>query len=403
MQQLQDIELIDYLFDLPDERVAKHPLEKRDESKLLVYKGGDVSHYVFKDIGAHLPGDSLLFFNNTRVIPARMYFQKSGGAIVEVFLLQPEAPSHVISEAMAATGSVTWKCMIGRLKRWREGQTLEVHVDTPNGRTRLSAFLEDRKNLIVRFTWDNPSVKFVDLVEASGTVPLPPYLNRDPVEQDRKRYQTVYSKEKGAVAAPTAGLHFTDPILEELKASGITEDFLTLHVGAGTFQPIKSDTVTEHPMHSEQIVVSRDNIHSLLSNKPVIAVGTTSMRTLESLYWYGVLLLEAPDAPFSIPKLVAYEREDFTLPTLKVAMKAVLNRMDRDKTDSLLGHTEIFIVPGYTFRVCKGLVTNFHLPGSTLILLVAAFIGKDWRRVYGEAMRNDYRFLSYGDSSLLLP
>ncbi|MGB5927949.1 MAG: S-adenosylmethionine:tRNA ribosyltransferase-isomerase, partial [Cyclobacteriaceae bacterium] len=197
--------------------------------------------------------------------------------------------------------------------------------------------------------------------------------------------------------------HFTDPILEELKASGITEDFLTLHVGAGTFQPIKSDTVTEHPMHSEQIVVSRDNIHSLLSNKPVIAVGTTSMRTLESLYWYGVLLLEAPDAPFSIPKLVAYEREDFTLPTLKVAMKAVLNRMDRDKTDSLLGHTEIFIVPGYTFRVCKGLVTNFHLPGSTLILLVAAFIGKDWRRVYGEAMRNDYRFLSYGDSSLLLP
>lgn len=403
MQHIQDIELIDYLFDLPDDRVAKHPPETRDSSKLLVYRGGDISHHIFKEVGAYLPAESLLFFNNTRVIPARMYFQKSGGAIIETFLLQPQHPSPVISEAMAATGEVTWKCMIGRLKRWKEGQTLINEVITPNGRTNLTATLENRSELLVRFSWDNPEVKFVDLVEASGTVPLPPYLNREPVAEDRSRYQTVYSTENGAVAAPTAGLHFTDQILKDLKEAGITEDFLTLHVGAGTFQPIKSEQVSEHPMHSEQVVVLRHNVESLLSGKPVIAVGTTSMRTLESLYWYGVLLLEDEQAPFMVPKLVAYDREPDSLPGLEEAMQAVLDRMDRENTDSLLGHTEIFIVPGYTFRVCKGLVTNFHLPGSTLILLVAAFIGSDWRRVYREAMQNDYRFLSYGDSSLLLP
>ncbi|MFA0963469.1 S-adenosylmethionine:tRNA ribosyltransferase-isomerase [Roseivirga sp. BDSF3-8] len=403
MQYIDDIELIDYLFDLPDERVAKHPLEKRDESKLLTYAGGQITHQTFKNIGKHMPTDATLYFNNTRVIPARMYFQKSGGAIIEVFLLQPIAPSPVIAEVMTSRGECTWKCMIGRLKRWKQGQSLEADISTEKGTARLTAYLEDRESLIVKFTWNNPGIEFVDLVESAGSVPLPPYLNREPVAEDKQRYQTVYSRENGAVAAPTAGLHFTDEVISDLEQRGITKNFLTLHVGAGTFQPIKSEKVTEHPMHSEQIVIKRGNLESLLSGKPVIAVGTTSMRTLESLYWYGVMLLEDEDAPFNVPKLVAYQRAAESLPGLEEAMQAVLNRMEREETDHLIGHTEIFIVPGYTFRVCRGLITNFHLPGSTLILLVAAFIGEDWRKVYKEAMENGYRFLSYGDSSLLLP
>src|SRR5690606_16308018 len=313
----------------------------------------------------------------------------------------PIAPTTVIPEIMLAKHPVTWETMIGNAKKWKDAEILQGNVSVAGRDIVLSARLLDRELKQVEFSWSDPEVAFVDLVEASGEVPLPPYLNRKPNEEDRSRYQTVYSKKEGAVAAPTAGLHFTEEVFDKLRKKGIREAQVTLHVSAGTFQPIKVDNVLQHPMHSEQIQITRQTILTLLENQgKTVAVGTTSVRTLESLYWFGVKLIEGKGEDFFIPKLFAYEKRE-VVPTKSEALQAILGWMDSEQQDTILGQTEIFIFPGYIFRMIEGLITNFHQPGSTLVLLIATILGEDWKKVYGEALATDYRFLSYGDSSLL--
>ncbi len=399
--EIQRIDLKEYEYTLPEERIAKHPLEKRDHSKLLEYKKGSIHHCHFFDLPSLLDSDSLLVYNNTKVIPARLVFQRQTGARIEVFLLQPVAPSRVMSEIMASKKPVVWETMIGNLKKWKDGEALQGTVTVANQQVVLTARLLNRELNQVEFSWSEVEIAFVDLVEACGETPLPPYLNRKAQEEDKSRYQTVYSEKEGAVAAPTAGLHFTEEIFEGLRKKGVQEAALTLHVSAGTFQPIKVQTVEEHPMHSEQMEIRLETIEKLLNhNGKIIAVGTTSVRTLESMYWFGVQLLENRGTLFQIEKLAPYVRRE-SLPTGKGALEAIVKEMNAKSVDSLLGTTEIFLFPGYQFQLVDGLITNFHQPGSTLVLLIAALLGEDWKKVYQEALTKDYRFLSYGDSSLL--
>ncbi|WOK04691.1 S-adenosylmethionine:tRNA ribosyltransferase-isomerase [Imperialibacter roseus] len=394
------INVSEYTYDLPDERIAKFPLEDRSASKLLFYNKGTIEHLRFKSIPSLLPENTSLYFNNTKVIPARLAFQKYTGALIEIFLLQPILPSPVISVAMEARSPVVWKCMIGNAKRWKEG-VLERNIEL-EGAT-LKVEVKRLGTNEVQLSWNKSAARFVDVVDAIGKTPLPPYLHREAIENDKKTYQTVYSKKDGAVAAPTAGLHFTGEVIQQLRDKGVATNFLTLHVSAGTFQPIKTATAEEHAMHSEQIIIKRENLEQLLTpGRFNVAVGTTSMRTLESTYWYGTMLGRNSVAEFKIPKLLPYEQQA-SLPSPKESIMNILNRMDALGVDELTGTTEIFIFPGYQFRVVNGLITNFHQPNSTLILLVAAFVGDDWRKVYNEALASDYRFLSYGDSSLLIP
>uniref|UniRef100_UPI00359443DF S-adenosylmethionine:tRNA ribosyltransferase-isomerase n=1 Tax=Aquiflexum sp. TaxID=1872584 RepID=UPI00359443DF len=391
----------DYEYTLPEDRIAKFPLEKRDNSKLIQFRDGKISHHQFFELPDIISAGSMLVFNNTKVIPARLIFQRDTGAKIEIFLLKPVSPSVVINEIMLQKGPVVWESMIGNLKKWKDGEILHGQV-TINGQSYiLSARLIDRNNKLVELSWTDQNIPFVSIVEATGEVPLPPYLGRKVTKEDKPRYQTVYSKKEGAVAAPTAGLHFTDEVLEKLRSLNVKQEFLTLHVGAGTFQPIKDETVTDHPMHSEQMVIEIDTIRNLsLHQEKIIAVGTTSMRTLESLYWFGVKILNSDDSDFSINKLYPYS--DFEkLPGRSESFEAILNFMTNKKINEISGTTEIFIMPGYDFRVCDGLITNFHQPSSTLILLVAAFTQGKWREIYDEALSKNYRFLSYGDSSIL--
>ena len=399
--QIPAIDLRDYEYTLPEEKIAKFPLEKRDASKLLHYKDGQISHLNFSNIVDLLPSDTLLVYNDTKVIPARLIFQRETGARIELFLLQPISPTTVISEIMLAKHPVIWETMIGNSKKWKDGEILKGQIPFQGSAINLFAKLIDRESRRVEFSWDNADIAFVDVVEASGEVPLPPYLNRKPIDEDKSRYQTVYSVREGAVAAPTAGLHFTPEILEKLREKGIKEAQVTLHVSAGTFQPIKASQVTEHPMHSEQIHVNRETIEKILLNLGnVVTVGTTSVRTLETLYWYGVKLLEGKGDELKIEKLFPYENRE-SLPSAQKAYEAILVFMKEKGMQTIMGTTEIFIFPGYEFKIVKGLITNFHQPGSTLVLLIATILGEDWKRVYGEALANEYRFLSYGDSSLL--
>lgn len=390
-------DLHEFIYDLPADRIAAHPLVERDQSKLLVYDRGAIRHEMFRSVAEQLPAHALLVFNNTKVIPARLQFKKDTGADIEIFLLDPLEPSPVVAMAMIAEGRATWRCAIGNLKKWKPGTSLQKVA----GDVVLTATLSDRNKGIVHLSWTGGH-SFAETISRLGEVPLPPYIKRAAEAADRERYQTVYSKNDGAVAAPTAGLHFTEPVFQSLTERGIATDFLTLHVSAGTFQPIKTTSVQDHLMHAEQVTVTLANVRNLLNNPMVIAVGTTSMRTLESLYWYGVRLLSDPDASFHISQRDPYLLHE-RLPDRNEALRAVLNFMEQRGQDRVTGETSIYILPGYTFRVCRGLITNFHQPGSTLIVLVAAFIGPDWRTVYKSALDNDYRFLSYGDSSLLLP
>ncbi|GAA0191682.1 S-adenosylmethionine:tRNA ribosyltransferase-isomerase [Fulvivirga kasyanovii] len=401
-KELPPISLNDYKYDLPDERIAKFPLKERMNSKLLVYNSGKIEHTVFRNLSDHIPADTALFFNDTRVIPARLHFRKETGAHIEVFLLEPLQPTRDVAQSMWIKGSCQWKCMVGNLKKWKDEQVLELVLPMHDQPVTLKARVVDRSTQIIEFTWDD-DYTFVDVIQAAGKIPLPPYINREVSEEDKERYQTIYSHHEGAVAAPTAGLHFSDQVLEKLQQKGVTLNYLTLHVSAGTFQPVKEENVINHPMHSEQVVITMKNIDALLENPKVVAVGTTSMRTLESLYWYGVKILLKNDTGFNIEKLLPYQFEGSVLPSAHEAFEAVKKLMTETNRQTLIGHTEIFIFPGYEFKVCKGLITNYHLPGSTLILLVAAFIGENWRKVYEEALDNNYRFLSYGDSSLLWP
>lgn len=402
MQELPNINLADYHYNLAEERIAKFPLKRRDEAKLLIYKEGEISHSQFFNLHKQISEEHLLVFNNTKVIPARLYFQKVTGAIIEIFLLNPIEPKEV-NQVMQIQKQCIWKCMIGNQKRWKNKEKLEQIVSIAGQNLRLSVSALENQEIL--FEWEG-NFSWSEILQASGEIPLPPYLKRETTEADKEQYQTVYSKIKGAVASPTAGLHFTEKVLKDLDKKGVQQDFVTLHVSAGTFQPVKTDNAVEHIMHSEQIIITKQNIENLLLKLPnIIAVGTTSVRVLESLYFFGLRLnqenWQEKEIPFQITKLFPYQNEHILTP--QESLQLVLEYMDTHNLSKIIGETEIYIFPSYKFKVCKGLITNFHLPDTTLILLIAAFVGKDWRKIYQSALDNDYRFLSYGDSSLLLP
>ncbi|MDR1516669.1 MAG: S-adenosylmethionine:tRNA ribosyltransferase-isomerase [Dysgonamonadaceae bacterium] len=392
-------------YELPDEKIAKYPLTERDSSKLLLYREGEISETAFKNLPAQIPAESLMIFNNTKVIHARLLFRKETGASIEVFCLSPAEPSDYALN-FARHGQCTWHCMIGNAKRWKN-EPLQMRIEMPSGLMTLEAkkLPGADKEAMVQFSWDNAAYSFSELLELVGKLPIPPYLNRPAEEKDEESYQTVYSKIEGSVAAPTAGLHFTDKVMSYLRKKGIATAELTLHVGAGTFKPVKSDTMAGHEMHTECISVSREVIKSLLNNeKPLVVVGTTSMRSIESLYYIGRKLQADPKAraqELAVSQWEAYEDYSGEEITAKEALQKILDYLDRRGESQLMTATQIMIAPGFRFRFADALVTNFHQPQSTLLLLVSAFVGDDWRRIYDYALAQDFRFLSYGDSSLL--
>lgn len=408
MHTPQQIQINEYTYALPDERIAKYPLAERDASKLLVYRGGQIRETLFRSLPDCLPEGALLVFNNTRVIRARLLFRKDTGAMIEIFCLEPALPSDY-EQSFAQTDHCTWHCLVGNSKRWKSGQ-LHTTVTVGGERVTLSAeriSVAGEAGDLVDFRWDNPRCTFAEVLESAGVLPIPPYLHRETEAQDLQTYQTVYSKVKGSVAAPTAGLHFTPAVLAELDARGIEREEVTLHVGAGTFRPVKSDTIGDHAMHTEHFAVTRRTVDRLLA-KPehVIAVGTTSVRTLESLYYIGCALArggadESADGAFTVGQWTPYGADAPTLPA-EEALRAILSYLDGRGMDRLWAATQIIIAPGYQFKIVRGMVTNFHQPQSTLLLLVSAFVGGDWRTIYDYALAHDFRFLSYGDSSLLL-
>ena len=399
------IRIKDFDYNLPNDRIAKFPVSQRDHSKLLIYNKGKVSEDMFYNIADHLPSGSLMIFNNTRVIQARMHFRKSTGALIEVFLLEPAQPSDY--ELMfQSRGKCSWLCMIGNLKKWKEG-TLTYTFNINGHDVNLSAMRNDEVGTshLVDFSWDDNDITFAEILECVGELPIPPYLNRNTQESDKTTYQTVYSKIKGSVAAPTAGLHFTEHVLNLIDAHGIDRDELTLHVGAGTFKPVKSIEISGHDMHTEYICVKRSTIENLIRHgASAIAVGTTSVRTLESLYYMGARLENNKDASEEQLHIDQWEPYDAnpTLPPVK-ALENIIDYLNRNGLNSLHGSTQIIIAPGYTYKIVKMLVTNFHQPQSTLLLLVSAFVHGDWKTIYDYALKHDFRFLSYGDSSLLIP
>jgi len=393
VKEVKDIS--QYNYHLPEGRIAKHPLPNREDAKLLLWNRGTISHHTFGEAPQLIPEDTLLVFNDTKVISARLIFHKSTGAQIEVFLLHPELPTRDIAESMTLNESTTWQCMVGNKKKWKEGD-----LTKKIGRHELSAYWHDRSSNLVTFCWTGDNT-FADIVNQSGETPLPPYLRRKPIEEDTERYQTVYSRYDGAVAAPTAGLHFTKKILEHIQSRAIGLEYLTLHVSAGTFKPVEAEDFRDHDMHSEQIVIKKSSIERLLSHPDkIIAVGTTSLRILESLYWFAVKLMHNPDSSFSISKTYPYEMEAKL--TYSEALEQVLDYFIRHGISEIHGETEIYIYPGYQIRSVSGLFTNFHLPKSTLLLLISSLVNGRWKEIYDEALRQDYRFLSYGDSSLLL-
>lgn len=408
--ETKHIHIKDYNYSLPDERIAKFPLAQRDHSKLLLYKHGEVSEDVFYNIPNHLPEGALMVFNNTKVIQARLHFRKSTGALIEVFLLEPYLPADY-EQMFQTTGVCSWLCMIGNLKKWK-GETLRRSFEVKGREVTLCAERREDvgKSYRVDFTWDDNTVSFAELLDSVGELPIPPYLNRETQESDKTTYQTVYSKIKGSVAAPTAGLHFTSDVLASLDAHGIDREEVTLHVGAGTFKPVKSEEIQDHEMHTEYICVHRQTLEKLIKhNACAIAVGTTSVRTLESLYYMGVKLeksLDLSEDELHVGQWEPYEGETFEMVANVTPQKAIQNilaYLDRHSLNSLHSSTQIIIAPGYEYKIVKMLVTNFHQPQSTLLLLVSAFLHGDWHKIYDYALAHDFRFLSYGDSSLLIP
>ncbi len=398
---IPEIHIEDYSYPLPESRIAKYPLAERDASKLLRYKDGVVDQFTFRDIPSLLPADSIMVFNDTKVVPARLIFRRGTGAHIEIFCLEPVEPEEY-NLAFSQTSRCRWKCVIGNAKRWKN-DVLSLVVDDESSdaaKTGLTAQLIERSERtgIVQFSWTDSS-PFSRVLEICGSVPIPPYLNRETEELDKERYQTLYAHIRGSVAAPTAGLHFTEKELDGIRRKGIDTETICLHVGAGTFLPVKTSNVAEHAMHREPFTVSKAFLKDVVSSgRKIIAVGTTSVRTLESLYYIGVGIIEngVPEdvrqwAPYS--RTYAYTTEE--------ALNAIVRYLDDNGMDNLVAGTRIIIVPGFKFRLTDVMVTNFHQPESTLILLVAAFVGDDWRNIYGYALDNGFRFLSYGDSSLL--
>lgn len=404
MDDVKDIRIADFDYPLPEDRIAKFPLAERDRSKLLVYRRGELSSSVFADICSFLPSGKLMVMNNTRVIQARIHFRKATGALIEVFLLEPALPADY-ERMFQARGECEWLCLVGNLKKWK-GERLQRRIAFNDRQFALSADYEGvcGTSHKIRFSWD-AEMTWADVLDLAGELPIPPYLNRAAQEADKTTYQTVYAKIKGSVAAPTAGLHFTPKVLDELDRHGIDREEITLHVGAGTFKPVKSATISGHAMHAEYFAVRRGTVEKLLRHGGrAIAVGTTTVRTLESLYYLGARLADDPGLPEE--KLFTGQWEPYDTPhdiSTKDALQAVLSYMEHNGLEVLHAATQIIIVPGYDYRVCEALITNFHQPKSTLLLLVSAFIGGDWRRVYDYALAGGFRFLSYGDACLLIP
>ncbi len=398
------IKIQDYSYILPDERIAKYPLEKRDSSKLLIYNNGEIKESVFTGLPSYLPQGSLMVFNNTKVVPARLFFRKETGAVIEIFCLEPVDPKDY-ALSFSSVGTCSWNVVIGNAKKWKGGDVYFICDDTHKEAKSLNLRAEliekgDNNGSIVRFKWDG-NLSFSEVLDICGRIPIPPYLNRDTEELDLERYQTLYARIKGSVAAPTAGLHFTEEVLEAVSAAGVEREQVCLHVGAGTFVPVKSEYISDHKMHTEPFEVTKDlllKLRDLKDGAKVIAVGTTSTRTLESLYFLGVQCIEngAPDA---VRQWEPYMKEYAY--SVKESVSALLDYMESRNMDKIVARTGIIIVPSYKFRVVDMLVTNFHQPQSTLLLLISAFIGGNWKEVYNYALDNGFRFLSYGDSSLL--
>ena len=405
--ETKNIHITDYNYDLPDERIAKFPLKERDHSKLLVYKHGEVSEDIFYNLPSHLPQGALMVFNNTKVIQARMHFRKETGALIEVFLLEPFAPADY-EQMFQTTCHCSWLCIVGNMKKWKSG-ALSRTFDVKGTTLTLSVERKGEKGTsqLIDFSWDADNISFAEILDAVGELPIPPYLNRKTEESDKTTYQTVYSKIKGSVAAPTAGLHFTPKVLADLDASGIDREEVTLHVGAGTFKPVKSNTIGEHEMHTEYICVHRQTLEKLLKHgASAIAVGTTSVRTLESLYYIGLKLHANPsldEADLHVMQWEPYNVDKDAEISAAEALQCVLDFLDRNGLTTLHSSTQIIIAPGYDYKIVKMLVTNFHQPQSTLLLLVSAFLHGDWKKVYDYALAHDIRFWSNGDRSLLKP
>ncbi len=408
-EKTKHIQIAEYNYPLPDERIAKFPLAERDHSKLLVYNKGAVSHDIFYNLPNYLPKGALMVYNNTKVIQARLHFNKETGALIEVFCLEPIQPNDYVLN-FQQTKHCAWLCLVGNLKKWKEG-SLRKEINVKGKKIVLTATRGEMHGTShwIEFDWNDDSITFADILEGVGELPIPPYLNRKTEESDKKTYQTVYSKIKGSVAAPTAGLHFTDKVLKDIDAHGIEREEVTLHVGAGTFKPVKSEEIEGHEMHSEYIFVTKHTIERLLAHDAsAIAVGTTSVRTLESLYYIGVTLQSNPDASendLHVRQWMPYEYADSEPNPIsaKQALQNIKDYLDRNALDALHTSTQIIIAPGYDYKIVKMLVTNFHQPQSTLLLLVSAFVKGDWHKIYDYALANDFRFLSYGDSSLLIP
>ena len=399
LSDLKSLRIEDYNYPLPDERIARYPLEQRDHSKLLCLKGDNISEHHFYDLPSLLPERAMLVFNDTRVIHARLFFQKETGAVIEVFCLEPH--NMAVSQCFEQREHCTWTCFIGNNKKWKEG-ALSLQFSILNSQFSIQATRREAVGnaWIVDFNWTG-GLSFAEVIEAAGVIPLPPYLGREAEESDSTRYQTVYAHIDGSVAAPTAGLHFTPTLIEQLRQQGIDTEYVTLHVGAGTFKPVSTPTIGEHEMHSEHVVVERQLIEKLRHiDRPLVAVGTTSVRTLESLYWFGVRLCDQPEHLMQVGQW-----DPYTLSPIAPAkaLENILHYLDRQHSDTLIGATRLMIAPGYRYRLVNGLVTNFHQPKSTLLLLVSALIGDRWRECYRYALDHGFRFLSYGDSCLFLP
>ncbi|GAA4464442.1 S-adenosylmethionine:tRNA ribosyltransferase-isomerase [Nemorincola caseinilytica] len=394
----------DHSYELPDERIARYPLPERDASKLLIYRQGHITEDIYRNIGSHIPPGTLMVFNQARVVHARLQFTKPTGGTIEVFCLAPHPQYADVQTALQQHGHVLWECLVGGASKWKEGMALHMQHTAPA--FTLTATIAERRqgSYILRLQWNDAALTFAEVLHHMGKVPLPPYLRRHAEQGDDSTYQTVYAKDEGSVAAPTAGLHFTPQVLEQLSAAGVHSAFVTLHVGAGTFIPVKADTMAGHDMHAEWIEVTRTTLSQLQDalGKDIVAVGTTSLRTLETLYWIGNKLLN--NEPLHLHGIAVGQWDPYDTATQHPtadALAALAQYMQQHSMERLITRTQILIAPGYTFRVITGLVTNFHQPRSTLLLLVSAIVGDDWRRIYTHALQNDYRFLSYGDGSLL--
>jgi S-adenosylmethionine:tRNA ribosyltransferase-isomerase len=400
--EYKNLKISDYIYNLPDEKIAQYPLSKRDSSKLLIYRNGKIEETKFSNIDKYIPSDSLIILNDTKVIPARLYFYKGTGAKIEIFCLEPLSDMTDYQIEFHKKEKSIWKCFVGNASKWKNGKV----NNTFNYQSRdfeITAEIKDKisDEYLIEFNWNSNDITFGEVIECFGKIPLPPYIKRDSEKSDKENYQTVYAKIDGSVAAPTAGLHFTEDVFKNLKIKNCVIEYLTLNVGAGTFKPVKTKIIGEHKMHEELFCINNVLLENILKfkNNKITAVGTTTLRTLESIYWYGVKLLKNESAEFKIEQWCPYENEEIPFSD---SIETVLDFMKKNNLSHIYGKTELMIVPGYNFKVADSLITNFHLPGSTLLLLIAAFVGVDWKKIYDYALNNNFRFLSYGDSSILI-